>query len=151
VENSSLSWGAGPFSGSLVLKARLPALAGGLLGKALEVALEAVPATELNVEFAEELPISYASRRADALARVAEGYLHDAGCATEAAPSGSTADRFQVVVHVDAETLKDQTAGRCHLEHSPSLPAATVRRLSCDASLIRIVETERGEPLDVGT
>ena len=63
VENSSLSWGAGPFSGSLVLKARLPALAGGLLGKALEVALEAVPATELNVEFAEELPISYASRR----------------------------------------------------------------------------------------
>jgi hypothetical protein len=146
VENSSLSWGEGPFFGSLVLKARLPALGGGLLVKALE----AVPATELNVEFAEEQPISYASRRADALARVAEGYLHNAGCATEAAPSGSTADRFQVVVHVDAETLKDQTAGRCHLEHGPSLPAETVRRLTCDASLIRIVENERGEPLDVG-
>src|SRR6202795_722686 len=99
--------------GSLVLKARLPALAGGLLVKALEVALEAVPATQLNVEFAEEQPISYASRRADALARVAEGYLQNAGCSTEAAASGSTADRFQVVVHVDAETLQEQTAGRC--------------------------------------
>jgi hypothetical protein len=132
--------------GSLVLKARLPALAGGLLVKALEVALEAVPATKLNVEFAEEQPISYASRRADALARVAEGYLQNPGDAAEV----STADRFQVVVHVDAETLKDQTAGRCHLEHGPSLPAETVRRLTCDASLIRIVENERGEPLDVG-
>jgi hypothetical protein len=30
------------------------------------------------------------------------------------------------------------------------LPAETVRRLSCDASLVRIVETEGGEPLDVG-
>src|SRR5258708_9368865 len=136
--------------GSLVLKARLPALAGGLRVKGLEVASEAVPATELNVEFAEEQPMSYASRRADALARVAEGYLQNAGCSTEAAPSGSTADRYQVVVHVDAETLKDQTAGRCHLEHGPALPAETVRRLTCDASLIRIVETERGEPLDVG-
>jgi len=36
------------------------------------------------------------------------------------------------------------------LEHGPALPAETVRRLACDASLIRIVETERGEPLDVG-
>ena len=136
--------------GSLVLKARLPALAGGLLVKALEVALEEVPATQLNVEFAEEHPVSYASRRADALARVAEGYLQNAGCPAEAVPSGSSADRYQVVVHVDAETLKDQTAGRCHLEHGPALPAATVRRLTCDASLIRILETEGGEPLDVG-
>ena len=132
--------------GSLVLKARLPALAGGLLVKALEVALEAVPATQLNVEFAEEQPLSYASRRADALARVAEGYLQSPVDSAEV----STADRFQVVVHVDAETLQDQTAGRCLLEDGPSLPAETVRRLTCDASLIRIVENERGEPLDVG-
>ncbi len=136
--------------GSLVLKARLPALSGALLVKALKVALEAVPATQLNAKFTAEQPVRYASRRADALAQVAEGYLQNAGGCAEAAPSGSTADRYQVVVHVDAETLKDQTAGRCHLEHGPALPAQTVRRLTCDASLIRIVETERGEPLDVG-
>ena len=132
--------------GSLVLKARLPALAGALLVKALEVAIDTVPATRLNVQFAEEQPLSYASRRADALARVAEGYLQN----PLDSAAVSTADRYQVVVHVDAETLKEQSAGRCHLEHGPTLPAETVRRLSCDASLVRIVETERGEPLDVG-
>src|SRR6202162_2420796 len=79
-----------------------------------------------------------------------KGICRVPGCATESAPSGSSADRYQVVVHVDAETLKDRSAGRCQLEHGPSLPAETVRRLACDASLIRIVETERGEPLDVG-
>jgi hypothetical protein len=62
----------------------------------------------------------------------------------------STADRHQVVVHVDAETLRDQAPGRCHIEHGPALPVETVRRLTCDASLVRITEDEDGEPLDVG-
>src|SRR5260370_828058 len=53
--------------GSLVLKARLPALSGALLVKALKVALEAVPATQLNAKFTAEQPVRYASRRADAL------------------------------------------------------------------------------------
>jgi hypothetical protein len=132
--------------GSLVLKARLPALAGAVLLKALDAAMPAVPASTVNVKRAEEHRLNYRVRRADALARVAESYLE-----RETDPSsGSTADRYQVVVHVDAETLKDHSAGRCHLEHGPSLPAETVRRLTCDASLVRIVETEEGEPLDVG-
>ncbi|HLZ99283.1 MAG TPA: DUF222 domain-containing protein, partial [Steroidobacteraceae bacterium] len=96
--------------GSLVLKARLPALSGAVLIKALEVALEAVPATEPNAVSGEQR-LNYASRRADALAQVAEGYLQSAGRGV--APSGGTADRYQVVVHVDAQTLKEQTAGRC--------------------------------------
>ncbi|MEA3109522.1 MAG: hypothetical protein QOI88_4127, partial [Gammaproteobacteria bacterium] len=129
------------YDGSLVLKARLPALAGALLVKALEAAMTKVPTAAVNVELAEEHRISYQARRADALALVAENYLEG-----DSSPA-STADRYQVVVHVDAETLKHQTAGRCHLEHGPTLPAETVRRLTCDASLVRIIETERGEPL----
>src|SRR5882757_7158946 len=137
--------------GSLVLKARLPALAGAMLVKALEAAMPAVPASTVNVKRAEEHRLSYPARRADALARVAESYLErDPDSSSGSTSWGSTAERYQVVVHVDAETLKDQTAGRCQLEHGPSLPAETVRRLACDASLIRIVENERGEPLDVG-
>jgi hypothetical protein len=136
--------------GSLVLKARLPALGGALLIKALEAALETVPATKLSMEFAEEQPISYSSRRADALARVAEGYLQNADCSAGALPSGSTADRYQVVVHVDAQTLQERSAGRCQVDHGPALPAETVRRLACDASLVGIIETEQGEVLDVG-
>src|SRR5882757_9758183 len=61
--------------GSLVLKARLPALAGALLVKALEAAMTKVPTATVNVELAEEHRISYQARRADALALVAENYL----------------------------------------------------------------------------
>jgi hypothetical protein len=137
--------------GSLVLKARLPGLAGAVLVQALEAALPAVAATTVNVELGEERRLSFQARRADALARVAERYLEgDSASGGAATASGSTADRYQVVVHVDAETLKEQSAGRCHVEHGPVLPAETVRRLSCDASVVRIVENEQGEPLDVG-
>lgn len=130
--------------GSLVLKARLPALAGAVLVKALEAALPEMPDKTVNVPRAEEQRIGFSAQRADALARVAESYLEHASA------TGGTADRFQVVVHVDAETLKDRTAGRCHVEDGPVLPVETVRRVTCDASLVRIVETEQGEPLDVG-
>jgi hypothetical protein len=133
--------------GSLVLKARLPALAGALLVKALEAAMDdasAVPPTEVNVPLAEEQPLSFQARRADALARVAESYLQ------YGTGELSTADRHQVVLHVDAETLREQAPGRCHIEHGPALPVATLRRLTCDASLVRISENEDGQPLDVG-
>jgi hypothetical protein len=62
----------------------------------------------------------------------------------------SGGDRQQIVVHVDAETLKHSHAGRCELEHGPSIAAETARRLSCDASLVAIIENEHGEPLNVG-
>jgi hypothetical protein len=130
--------------GSLVLKARLPALAGAIVVKAIEQAMAVIPATATNVKCNAEDRIPYPARRADALAVVAETYLqHDS-------QSSSTADRFQVVVHVDAETLKDRADGRCHIDHGPTVPIETVRRLTCDASLVRITENEKGEPLDVG-
>jgi len=54
--------------------------------------------------------------------------------------------RYQVVVHVDAETLREGTAGRCEIEHGPSLSAETGARLACDASLITVTENEQGSP-----
>jgi hypothetical protein len=125
--------------GSLVLKARLPALAGALVIKALESAMEAPPG---EAPPPEERP-SLVSRRADALAVIAESYL-------QSPQTLSTADRFQVVVHADAETLRERSAGRCHVEHGPSVPAESVRRLTCDASVVPVLETEEGEVLDVG-
>ena len=130
--------------GSLILKARLPALAGALLIEALDAALERVPDQEISAEQEEECTLSFEHRRADALAAVAESYL--AGSDT----ASSTADRYQVVVHVDAQTLHEHTAGRCEIENGPALPAETVRRLTCDASLLHLLENEHGEPLDVG-
>ena len=86
----------------------------------------------------------YSARRADALARVAESFL-----AHDVLESPGT-DRQQIVVHVAAESLREGVAGCCEIEHGPSIPAASARRLSCDASIITLVEDADGEPLNVG-
>jgi hypothetical protein len=130
--------------GSLMLKARLPAVAGAMLIQALNAALKSLPEKEISADVVKEQPISYPVRRADALAALAEHYL------AEPASSSSTADRYQVIVHVDAETLHQRTAGRCEIEQGPAVPVETVRRLACDASLLTVLENEQGEPLDVG-
>lgn len=135
--------------GSLVLKGRLPALAGAMLIKALDVAIETVHSSEISANVVEERPMSYQARRADALTAMAEHYLAGRSDSSGTASSG-TADRYQVIVHVDAETLRDHGAGRCEIEHGPSIPAETARRLTCDSSLIEVLESEAGEPLDVG-
>jgi hypothetical protein len=85
-----------------------------------------------------------AARRADALGRIAESFLKHGA---EALNGG---ERHQIVVHVDAETLGEGTAGRCEFEDGPSLATETVRRLACDASVIRVMENADGEPLNVG-
>jgi hypothetical protein len=59
-------------------------------------------------------------------------------------------DRQQIVVHVDAETLRHDHAGRCELEEGPGIAAETARRLACDVSLVMLVENEQGEPLNIG-
>jgi len=59
-------------------------------------------------------------------------------------------DRQQIVVHVAAETLRDRSAGCCEIEHGPSIAAETVRRFSCDASIVTLVEDAEGEPLNAG-
>ena len=94
-----------------------------------------------------------ARRRADAIGLLAERAMQagfggrgenegdeageDAG---EDAPiSGCRAERYQVVLHVDAETLsEDREPGRSELEDGTRVSAETSRRLSCDAALIRV-------------
>ena len=90
-----------------------------------------------------DLP-TLSARRADALIVLAESFLKHGA----AAMNGG--DRHQIVVHIDECTLKDGAAGRCEFDDGPAMPVETARRLSCDASLVKIVEDERGEPLDVG-
>ena len=84
------------------------------------------------------------TRRVEALATLAESFL------ATGPRDLSGADRQQIVEHVDVETLQHRSAGRCELEHGPSIAAETARRLACDASVVRIVEDAKGEPLDVG-
>lgn len=129
--------------GSLVIRARLPAEAGAVLLKALEVAVGELPQADVS---AETSPVheSTQARRADALGAIAESFLQNA----PAALSGG--DRQQIVVHVDAATLRHRRPGRCELDDGPGVSAETVRRLGCDASLVMMIDDEAGEPLDVG-
>ena len=141
--NRSLSWFHDE-DGSLVIKARLPAEAGAVFLKALEAAGNALPPLDVSAATSLEPVQSRTARRADALALVAEGFL-----ANDQQPF-SGGDRQQIVVHVDAQTLRHDHAGRCELEDGPGMAAETARRLACDASLVVLVENEQGEPLNVG-
>ncbi|MBX5463527.1 MAG: DUF222 domain-containing protein, partial [Steroidobacteraceae bacterium] len=138
--------------GSLVLKARLPAEVGALVIKALDAAVNEMNAPSVPAETAAaghagadggERP-SWAAQRADALGVLAESFLK------HGAQSLSGGERQQIIVHVDATTLRDSIAGRCEIEHGPSLPAETARRLACDSAVVHLLEGTDGEPLNVG-
>lgn len=61
------------------------------------------------------------------------------------------ADRFQVVVHVEPETLRsDGEGGASFLEGGPRVPAGTSRRLACDAGRVVMTHDPEGRVLDVG-
>lgn len=61
------------------------------------------------------------------------------------------------MLHVDINTLMSHTAEHKqhkHLQHcdlnNQWISAATARRLSCDASLVTVLEDERGNVLNIG-
>jgi Domain of unknown function (DUF222)/HNH endonuclease len=133
--------------GSLIIKGRFPAEQGALIVKALEMAMDHQFSTnDVSAETSEEHddwddseqrePAD--ARRADALSEVAETYLNNN------VSSGSTGDRYQVVVHVSAETSD------AHIEDGPHVSAETSRRVGCDCSVIGILENDEGEPLSIG-
>jgi hypothetical protein len=131
--------------GSMSIRGRLPAEVGALFKKALEAAEDRLPIEHLPAgTHSEAERLRFRKKRVEALAVVAESFL--ASCPRDL----TGADRHQIVVHVDAETLIRSEAGRCELEHGPSIAAETARRLACDASVVSIIENAKGEPLSVG-
>jgi hypothetical protein len=130
--------------GSLVMTCRLPAEAGALVMKAVDLAVDGLPVYQDVPAGTSREIVPFSARRADALARVAESFLaHD----VLEAPG---TDRQQIVVHVAAETLRTRAAGCCEVEHGPAIAAETARRFSCDASIVTLLENADGEPLNVG-
>jgi hypothetical protein len=133
--------------GCLVIKARLPAEQGALIVKALEMAMDVQFHSNEVSAVASEEPEPIAARRADALTEIAETYMNN----NES--SGSTADRYQVVVHV--ATITPETVGAApgrdsYIEDGPHVTAVTSRRIACDSSVVCIKEDENGEPLSIG-
>ena len=83
-------------------------------------------------------------RRADALVELARGYLSSSD---RPAVGG---ERPHVTVTIDMDVLRGTKPGTAQFDHRTAVPAETARRLSCDASVRRIVLSPRSEPLDVG-
>lgn len=133
--------------GSIRIHGRVPAEIGELFRKALQLAEDSLPIPK-NVSAetfsAEEDRSRNAKRPVEALGLLAESFL------ANGPQDISGADRQQIVIHVDAQTLKHDHEGRCEFEHGPAMAAETARRIACDASLINIIEDEQGEPLNVG-
>jgi len=121
--------------GSWTLRGRLPAEDGALLARALEAGREAVAAPEEDVSAETAVRIPRSELDADAFVVLADTLL--AG-----GPKERTAgDRYQVVVHVDAEALaaEDEEPHRCELGDGP-IARETARRLCCDAGIVPILE-----------
>jgi hypothetical protein len=134
--------------GSWRVKGRLGPEAGAVLCRALEAAGEALRGREPDAE------VPAAARRADALGLVAEAAL-GTGFETSSGdrPVVGRAERFQVVVHVSAETLagaeaRGNAVGEVH--GGPYVSAETSRRLACDSAVVEMTHDRDGSVLDVG-
>jgi hypothetical protein len=132
--------------GMYLVTGRLTPEVGALLMRAIEAASDALFRERRPPETREDRDREAARRRADAIGLLAERALAagfgtpTSHCATGEAPiSGTRAERYQVVLHVDAETLSAEgKPGQSELEDGTRVPAETTRRIACDASVVTI-------------
>lgn len=94
------------------------------------------------------------ARRADALTAICE-IVEASDTASHVAEYTHQKSRTELVVHVDREVLSDPSAdGRAQIEGTRaeliSVAAETVRRVSCDSSVVEMEHDAKGHVLDVG-
>ncbi|MCP3674460.1 MAG: DUF222 domain-containing protein, partial [Gammaproteobacteria bacterium] len=144
------------------IHAKLPAEAGALVVKAIDAIMneqkeqqqeQNVSAETSSEETTEEFPFD--QKRVDALAMMAEHYL-----ATKTNEDGvktlAGSERCQVMLHVDINTLQSNGSDSCcthkhsNLDNKHWISPQTAKRLSCDASLVTVLEDEKGNVLNIG-
>ena len=162
--------------GMLVIEGRLPPEQGAVVVQALQAAVDTLWKAEVEEDDSDETtkvacarmaPLPFGgvggdasaasvdnssirrervtARRADGLVLMAETLL------SRGAGVLSGGGRYQVVMHVDRESLSDDGEGeRCELDNGPGLAKPTARRIACDASLVGIEEDADGTPLNIG-
>ncbi len=137
--------------GMVVVRGRLTPDQGAVFTQALAAARETVyqrargaGATPTVPDVSEETP-SMAQQQADVLALLAETALH------HGIDPGPPAERYQVVVHVDAAVLVDADApGQSVLDGGTRVSSETSRRLACDATRVIMRHDEDGHVVEVG-
>jgi hypothetical protein len=142
----------------MAIRVEVPLEEGELVARAIEKAV-AVGDVADGIEFLNDpsddrergSSTAWCAQQADALIAVVKAYLADDAPASEDArsgadaevASGTSADRYQVVLHVEDSALR---GGRGRSD----LPIDTVKRLTCDGSVVTVIEDAHGSPLDVG-
>jgi hypothetical protein len=137
--------------GTYVVRGRLAPETAALLMRAIEAASDALyrgAKSEVTPE----------RRQADALGLLAERAM--AAGFEDGPVSGTRAERYQVVLHVEPSTLRsdaepstlrsDAEPGRAELEDGTRVSAETCRRLTCDASVVTVTQAADASVLDVG-
>jgi hypothetical protein len=150
-------------AGMLVIQGRLPPEVGALVRTALDAASDLLRERETSLPTdenvsAETWPVAEherkgGTRRADALKLLAETFLANG---TGDGAWSASAERYQVIVYVDEAILPAEPAAaddephRCELDAGPAVAVDTARRLCCDGTIVKLLETPAGEPLDLG-
>ena len=126
--------------GMMTIRGRLEPEIGALLVQALAAARETLyRKRRVSAETS-----TMAQQQADALALLAETALH------HGVDPGAPAERYQVVVHIDAPALADpDQPGQSVLEDGAHVSAETSRRLACDASRVVMQHARDGRVVEV--
>ena len=157
-----------------VIHAKLPPEVGALVVKAIEAVAtpaqidqqkqlrepqKSVSAETFSEAIEEEEPTHFQDllqhTRADALVTIAEHFL----ATTKQNPQfqglkGS--ERCQIMLHVDINTLRQHDKEtshahrHCNMDDKHWISPKTAKRLSCDASLVTVLEDEQGRVLNIG-
>lgn len=119
----------------LLLRGKLPAAEGAVVEKALHLLAEQADPCPVTGDYE-----PYEARAADALVQISSGYLDSKG----------DADRACVVLHVEADALREAASGTAVLENGPAVAGTVARRVSCDAVLETVLEGADHKPLGIG-
>ena len=130
--------------GSMNITINLPAEHGELVMKAIEFAISQEQVSKEKV-LAQQIAgnESLFALQADGLLAIAKSYLAGDMLSGERKGTSSSADNYQVIVHVDESALKNEGG-------ESDLPIESVRRLTCDGSVVTVIRDGSGEPLDAG-
>jgi hypothetical protein len=108
-----------------------------------ELVLNALDKVLAETDQAADTSNSYRARQADALIELCKAAL--AGESPRGSGAASSADQYQVALHVDRSALTDDPDPDARSD----LPVETVRRLTCDGSVVAIT-SNNGMPVDIG-
>jgi len=133
--------------GMVTIRGRLEPEVGAALMQALSAARETLyrDARANSADVSAETP-TMEQQQADALALLAESALH------HGIDPGAPAERYQVVVHVDAGVLEDpNTAGQSVVDGGTRVSAETAQRLACDATRVVMRHDPDGRVTEVAS